>query len=104
MKQRIKEQIELLKGKKISILVDVGRNKMEEYEGVVTNAYNNIWMLKVGSEEKSFTYTDILIGVVIIKNNWNSCFSLAYIDFLESLLFNYIVYNKMGDMYYDKKY
>lgn len=69
MKQRIREQIELLKGKKISILVDVGRNKMEEYEGVVTDTYNNIWMLNVGNEEKSFTYTDILIGAVIIKSN-----------------------------------
>lgn len=64
----IKNMVSSLKGKKVKLLVDVGRNKLEEYEGIVENTYNNIWTLKTESDIKSFSYSDILIKNVIISS------------------------------------
>lgn len=64
----IKNMVSSLKGKKVKLLVDVGRNKLEEYEGVVENTYNNIWTFKTESDTKSFSYSDILIKNVIISS------------------------------------
>ena len=63
----IKNKIENLKGKKIKVLVDLGRNKSEVYEGIVLNTYNKIWTLKTNVDIKSFGYTDVLIKSVIIS-------------------------------------
>lgn len=64
----IKHRIETLKGKKIKVFVDVGRNKSEIYEGVVLNTYKNIWTLKTTTDVKSFGYCDILINSVVISS------------------------------------
>ena len=64
----IRKKINNLKGKKIRIQVDVGRNKSEEYEGVVLNTYKNIWTLKTNTDIKSFGYYDILIKSVVISS------------------------------------
>lgn len=64
----IKEKLESLKGKKIKILVDVGRNKNEEYEGFVLKTYKNIWTFKTDIDIKSFCYSDILTDAVIISS------------------------------------
>ena len=63
----IKENIRNLKGKRIRIQVDVGRNKNEVYEGVVLNTYKNIWTIKTDTDTKSFGYNDVLIKNVIIS-------------------------------------
>lgn len=64
----IKEKLNKLKGKKIRIQVDVGRNKNEVYEGVILNTYKNIWTIKTMTDTKSFGYNDILIKNVIIDS------------------------------------
>ena len=64
----IKKQILNLRGKKIKLLVDVGRNKLEEYYGYVESAYQNIWTFKTETELKSFSYKDILINNVVISS------------------------------------
>jgi len=64
----IKEKIESIKGEKIKILVDVGRNKSEEYEGVILDTYKNIWVFKTETDVKSFSYSDILTNAVIISS------------------------------------
>lgn len=64
----IKHKIEKLKGKKIKVFVDVGRNKSEIYEGVVLNTYKNVWTLKTTTDVKSFGYCDILINSVVISS------------------------------------
>lgn len=66
MKDKIKKDLRNLMGKKISILVDAGRGKMDKYIGVITKCYNNVWMFRTNGEEKSFTYTDIIIKNVIL--------------------------------------
>ena len=65
---QIKEKLENLKGKKIKICVDVGRNKYESYEGVILDTYKNIWTFKTETDIKSFCYSDILINSVVISS------------------------------------
>ena len=64
----IKKKIESLKGKKIKVLVDVGRNKSEIYEGLVLDTYKNIWTFKTETDIKSFSYSDILINSVVLSS------------------------------------
>ena len=70
---QIKEKLEKLKGKKIKICVDVGRNKYESYEGVILDTYKNIWTFKTNADIKSFCYSDILINSVVISS-WDMNF------------------------------
>lgn len=64
----IKKEIESLKGKKIKVWVDVGRNKSETYEGFVLDTYKNIWTFKTETDVKSFSYSDILINSVVLSS------------------------------------
>ena len=64
----IKKKIESLKGKKIKVWVDVGRNKSETYEGFVLYTYKNIWTFKTETDVKSFSYSDILINSVVLSS------------------------------------
>ncbi len=68
MISNIKKKIESLKGKKIKVLVDVGRNKSEIYEGFVLDTYKNIWTFKTETDIKSFSYSDILINSVVLSS------------------------------------
>ena len=68
MIEKIKKDISILKGKKTKIFVDVGRNKREEYEGVILETYNKVWTFKTDTDIKSFCYSDILINNVIISS------------------------------------
>ena len=62
----IKIKLNNLKGKKIKISIDVGRNKMETYSGFIDNMYQSIWTFRTDVGIKSFSYKDILINNVII--------------------------------------
>lgn len=64
----IKKKIKELKGKNITLLVDVGRNKNETYEGYILNTYDNIWTFKTQTDVKSFSYSDLLINNVVISS------------------------------------
>lgn len=64
----IKKKIESLRGKKIKVWVDVGRNKSETYEGFVLDTYKNIWTFKTETDVKSFSYSDILINSVVLSS------------------------------------
>ena len=64
----IKKKIESLKGKKIKVWVDVGRNKSETYEGLVLDTYKNIWTFRTETDIKSFSYSDILINSVVLSS------------------------------------
>lgn len=66
MKEEIKKELYKIIGKKIKIIVDVGRNKREEYEGYIEKLYKNIWTFKTNFDLKSFSYCDILTKQVII--------------------------------------
>lgn len=68
MLNKIRKQVNALKGKNIEIIVDVGRNKSERYEGFVLETYDNVWTFKTKTDIKSFGYNDILINAVVISS------------------------------------
>lgn len=64
----IRKKLLLLKGKKIKVWVDIGRNKSETYEGIVKEVYDKIWILETSTDLKSFSYSDVLINNVVISS------------------------------------
>ena len=67
MINKIKKNISDLLNKNVRIIVDIGRNKKERYEGKIIKMYDNIWMFETNNIIKSFSYKDVLIRTVIIK-------------------------------------
>ena len=53
--------------KKVIVKVIGIRNKNEMVEGVISECYANIFMIDTGYGKKSYTYTDVLIGNVLVK-------------------------------------
>lgn len=68
MLEQIREKIKNLSGKKVTIFVDVGRNKNESYDGIILNVYKNVWTIKTDIDIKSFSYSDVLTKNVIINS------------------------------------
>ena len=66
MIREIKKKVEKIKGKTIKISVDVGRNKRENYEGIILETYQNVWIFKTAVDFKSFGYNDIITNSVVI--------------------------------------
>ena len=62
MIKKIKNDIIALKDTKIKFRYNGSRNQIEEFEGVITNCYNYVFVIKSGNINKSFSYSDILIG------------------------------------------
>ena len=65
--EKIKKQIMDLKGKEVSLLVNLGRNKEDNYVGIIDNVYPKLFTVKVGEMIKSFSYSDVLTKDVVIK-------------------------------------
>lgn len=65
-----RELIHKIVGRKVEIKVMGLRNKIDVYEGIISEYYNNIFILNTEMGKKSFTYTDVLIGniKVILKD------------------------------------
>lgn len=59
---KIRENILELRGKKIKFRYNGSRNQIEEFEGVITNCYSYVFVIDLGYINKSFSYSDILIG------------------------------------------
>ena len=67
MINKIKNDIKNNLGKDVMIFYNGSRNKKEEYKGVVTEIYNNIFIVKLSTDDiKSFSYFDILTNTVEI--------------------------------------
>lgn len=66
--KKIKEKIETLKNKKIKFKLNGSRNQIEEFEGVITEIYNYIFIVETNNIKKSFSYADILINNLEIKD------------------------------------
>lgn len=67
--EKIKEKINELKNKKISFKVNGSRNQIEEFDGIITETYNYIFIVETENIKKSFSYSDILINNIEIKNS-----------------------------------
>jgi uncharacterized protein Veg len=63
----IRNKIEPLIGKKIKFRYNGSRNQIEEFDGVIINCYNYVFVINVGSMNRSFSYSDVLIGVLDVN-------------------------------------
>ena len=64
---KVKEQVENLRGKRVKIKVNAGRNKYEYYEGEVLVTYPYLFTVMVDTQIKSFSYVDLLTKDVQLK-------------------------------------
>ncbi len=60
--KRLKEKIEKLKDQEVIIRINGSRNQTEEFEGVITEIYNYIFVVANDNMKKSFSYSDLLIN------------------------------------------
>ena len=62
----IRNKIEPLIGKKIKFRYNGSRNQIEEFEGIITKCYNYVFVIETGYINKSFSYSDVLMGILNI--------------------------------------
>ena len=66
--EKIKNKIDSNLGQSVKITYNGSRNKIEEYNGVIVEAYNYIFIVKLLSEEVvSFSYVDILTNCIKLQ-------------------------------------
>ncbi len=61
--QKIKNNLESSKGKKLCFKFNGSRNQIEEFTGTIENTYNYVFLVKVDNDNeqiRSFSYTDVL--------------------------------------------
>ncbi len=62
-----KELIRENYGKRVLIKVIGIRNKSELFEGIVSECYDNVFILNTKVGKKSFSYSDVLVGNIVLK-------------------------------------
>ena len=69
----VKEKIEKLKDKSVTVRVNLGRNKESKFVGVLTNVYPSLFTVKpddIGYIGKtSYSYAEYICGKVKLKEN-----------------------------------
>ena len=60
-----KEMLEHL-GDQVSIKYSLGRNKYEEYEAIIKELYDYVFLVECDNVVKSFSYTDVITKVIRI--------------------------------------
>ena len=70
MINKVKDRINLYMGKTINFKYNGTRNKIEEFKGTIISTYPSIFIVKVNGNNsvKSFSYTDVLIHKLVIKD------------------------------------
>ena len=68
--EKVKNKIMLYKGKTKKFKFNGNRNKIEEFSGMIVDIYPSIFIVKVidNSIVKSFSYSDVLIHKLVIKD------------------------------------
>lgn len=68
--EKVKDRITMYKGKVISFKFNGTRNKIEEFTGTIVDMYPSIFIVKIVDNNiiKSFSYSDVLIHKLIIKD------------------------------------
>jgi len=68
MLNKIKKDIFDNIGNEVEVIYKGSRNKIENYTGVITEVYSSLFIVKLSNGlKKSFSYVDLLTGVVGIK-------------------------------------
>ena len=53
-------------GDMVSIRYDLGRNKYEEYEAIIKELYDYVFLVECDNVVKSFSYIDVITKVIRI--------------------------------------
>ena len=64
---RAKEFIRSNYGKRVLVKVLGIRNKVEMVEGIISECYSHVFIVRTKFGNKSFTYTDVLIGNIRVN-------------------------------------
>ena len=67
--EKIRKEVSLMKGKKVLATVNIGRNKHEYIEGIISGVYPYLFTIKTETDIKSFSYSDVLIKNIVLKND-----------------------------------
>ena len=67
MINKIRNDLIKLKGKKIRFRYNGSRNQIEEFEGIIKECYDYVVIIDLGHMNKSFSYSDILIGALEVN-------------------------------------
>ena len=68
MLDNIKRVILDNKGKRVEIIYNGSRNRIESYSGIIVEIYSSLFIIRLDTGlNKSFSYADLLTGVVNIK-------------------------------------
>ena len=62
--EKIKENLTDNLGNKVKIVFNTGRNKTEEFEAVIKETYRFVFIVETETENKSFSYSDVLTKTV----------------------------------------
>lgn len=64
MIEKVKQKVCTLKGKRIRFRYNGSRNQIEEFEGVIVDCYNYVFVIATDKANRSFSYSDVFIGVL----------------------------------------
>ena len=67
MIDKVRNDMLALKDKRIKFRFNGSRNQIEEFEGIITNCYNYVFIIDLGNMNRSFSYSDVLIGVLDVN-------------------------------------
>ena len=62
--EKIKENISENLGNEVRVIFNTGRNKIEEFDAIIKELYNFIFVVETKNENKTFTYSDVLTQTV----------------------------------------
>lgn len=64
MIEKVKQRVCDLKGEKIKFRYNGSRNQIEEFEGIIVDCYNFVFIIDTDKVKRSFSYSDVFIGVL----------------------------------------
>ena len=64
MIEKVKQKVCALKGQRIRFRYNGSRNQIEEFEGVIVDCYNYVFVIATYKENRSFSYSDVFMGVL----------------------------------------
>lgn len=67
MIEKVKEKVKNYEGKSIKFRYNGSRNQIEIFNGTITKCYKNLFLIKGENFSKTFTYSDILTGLLEIN-------------------------------------
>lgn len=54
-------------GNKVTINYNLGRNKFEQYDAIIKEMYNYVFIVELDNEIKSFSYSDVITKTIKIE-------------------------------------